>query len=177
MKSSTSPSASGAARRALLRLSALLATAVMGLGSLPALASGPYGRIIVDVAPLEAKGLGGYARVVQGVVEAAAAKSFAGDVLPGRCGLPSLIIEISGVSLSAYAGGGGVRPNSSGPSNDSMSGRLLTEADGRIVAAIPMLSALPATSGGAWYAPDFDRRRLRALAEHFTWWSRRKLGD
>lgn len=179
MRSSTSLSADGRTRRALLRAGALFVAALLGLATSPTFAgqAGPYGQIIVDVTPLEAKGLGGYARLVQAAVEAAAGKSFAGDILPGRRGLPSLIIQISGVSLSAYAGGGGPRLNDTGPSNDYMTGRLLvTTPNGAIVETIPMLSALPATSGGAWYAPDFDQRRLLALAEHFTWWSRRKLG-
>jgi hypothetical protein len=174
MRSSTWPSADRPTRRALLAAALLL---VGKAAVAPALArtAGPYGRIIVDVAPLEAKGMGGYARVVQAAVEAAAARSFAGAVMPGARGLPTLIIQVSGLSLSAYVGGGGLRLNDGGAPNDYMQGRLITQMGGKTLATLPMLSALPATSGGAWYAPDNDQRRLLALAEHFTWWSARKL--
>jgi hypothetical protein len=175
MRSSTWPSADRPTRRALLAAAALLLVGKAAV--VPALAqtAGPYGRIIVDVAPLEAKGMGSFARVVQAAVEAAAAKSFAGAVTPGAGGLPTLIIQVSGVSLSAYVGGGGFRLNDGGAPNDYMEGRLITRMGGKTLTTLPMLSALPSTSGGAWYAPDNDQRRLLALAEHFTWWSRRKL--
>jgi hypothetical protein len=174
MRSSTWRSADGLTRRALLCAAAalLIATPKTALARTP----GPFGRIIVDVTPLEAKGMGGYARVVKAAVETAAATSFAGAVAPGGRGLPTLIIQVSGLSLSAYAGSSGVWPNSGGVSSDYMEGRLITQVGGKTVATIPMLSALPASSGGAWYAPDNDQRRLLALAQHFTWWSRRKLG-
>jgi hypothetical protein len=38
----------------------------------------------------------------------------------------------------------------------------------------PQLSALPASSGGAWYDPASERRRVAALAEHYAQWLRRR---
>lgn len=175
MRSSTSPSADrrGPSRRALIG-TATSFLFVAARGDALAQRVGPYRRIIVDVAPLQAKGLGGYALVVKAAVERAAATAFAGAVAPGR-GLPELVIEVTGVSLSAYVGSGNPRLDSGGVSSDYMEGRLITQAGGRTIASLPMLSALPASSGGAWYAPDNERRRLQALADHFAWWSRRKL--
>jgi len=47
---------------------------------------------------------------------------------------------------------------------------------GRVLASYPIRSTLLSSSGGAWYRPDIDQRRVAALLENNALWIRRYLG-
>lgn len=172
MRSSTSRSAEALTRRGFLGAAAV----ALGLATGPVLAQAPqrFGRIVIDVGPLIAKGLGGYAEHIRRLLTAAFAKEFAG--LVGGRG-PTLIVQINSIQMSSYTGGGGpYRFDSGGAGSDYMDGALITRSGNTVLSSIPMLAALTATSGGAWYLPDNEERRLRALCDFYASWSRRKLG-
>jgi hypothetical protein len=172
MRSSTSRSAEGLTRRAVLGAVA----AVFATSPVCAQTAQSFGRIVVDVAPLVEKGLGGYAEHIRRLLTAAFAQQFAG--LVGGRG-PTLVVQINSIQMSSYTGGGGGGPfrfDSGGAGSDYMDGTLITRAGNTVVSSVPMLAALTATSGGAWYLPDNEERRLRALCDFYASWSRRKLG-
>lgn len=158
-------------RRALLGASAIAA-----LAPLAARAQGQagYGSVAVDVGPLRAKGLGEYADIVRGTLQRELAAAFADRMVRGG---PRLVVRIDGVSLRSYVGGGSGRLGGGGMQNDYLEGEaLVLGRGGAPVLRHPQLSALPASSGGAWYLPDNEARRLQALCNHYASWLRRDLG-
>ena len=72
-------------------------------------------------------------------------------------------------------GGGGGSDGGGGNSDD-----MDTVADvidrGRLVVSHNIRSMLPSNSGGAWYRPDIDERRVAALLENNALWIKRHLG-
>ncbi|ACL59291.1 hypothetical protein [Methylobacterium nodulans] len=134
-----------------------------------------FSAVRVDVTPLRARGLGGFAETVAGDLQAALSRIFA-DRLGGPG--PVLVVRVSGVSLNAYAGSDGRFGHGGGATNtDYLDGEaLVIGRRGEVLLRHPQLSATPASSGGAWYDPASERRRVAALAEHYAWWLRRGLG-
>ena len=130
--------------------------------------------VSVDVGPLLALGGGLPAQAVRDDLLAALRTSFADRL--GRSG-PALVVRVTGVSLNPYAGSqAGFGGRGSGTQSDYLDGEaLLVARDGRILARHPQLSALPASSGGAWYDPASERRRVTAISEHYAQWLRRTL--
>jgi hypothetical protein len=128
----------------------------------------------VDVQPLIAQGNGLQAEALRSDLLAALKDDFA-DRLGGRG--PVLVVRIKGLSMNPYVGGGGGRHGFGGGSqSDYLDGEaLLIGARGEVLARHPQLSALPASSGGAWYDPESERRRVTAIAEHYAGWLRRAL--
>lgn len=156
-------------------------TSLAGLAafaSLPALATAraqgtAFSAISVDVGPLLARGLGPYAERVRSAVAAACAAAFADRIAAGG---PRLVVRIDAVTLSDYAGGGSGRLFGTSTPTDYMEGEaLVVDRRGGVVSRLPQLSAVPASSGGAYYLPDNEQRRLVALSEHFAGWLRRRL--
>ncbi|MFE1601016.1 hypothetical protein [Methylobacterium sp. ID0610] len=134
-----------------------------------------FSAVRVDVGPLRARGLDGFAETVAGDLRAALARNFADRV--GGPG-PVLVVRVTGVSLNAYAGSDGRFGRGGGATNtDYLDGEaLVLGRRGEVLLRHPQLSATPASSGGAWYDPESERRRVSALAEHYAWWLRRGLG-
>jgi hypothetical protein len=126
------------------------------------------------VSVLRSRDIGPTADLLQQVLTAELRKEFA-----GRLGGPGsrLLVRITGVSLNAYAGSGGGRWGlGSGTNNDYLEGEaLVVGRRGEILARYPQLSAVPASSGGAWYLPDSEQRRVVALAQHFAGWLTRTV--
>lgn len=156
-------------RRALL---ALLPLAPAGAAAQPASRPAGFGTVAVDVRPLLDRGLGGYAERVGATLRAELARAFADRLGAG----PRLVVVVKGISLNAYAGGEGRRLG--GPVNDYLDGEaLVLDRGGQVLRRHPQLSALPASSGGAWYDPASEGRRLVALCAHYASWLRRDLVD
>lgn len=130
--------------------------------------------IRVDVQPLIAQGGGLQAEALRADLLAALQDSFADRL--GRGG-PTLVVRIKGLSMNPYVGGGGGRHGlGGGTQSDYLDGEaLLVGPRGQVIARHPQLSALPASSGGAWYDPDSERRRVTAIAQHYAGWLRRAL--
>ena len=136
--------------------------------------------IVVDVQPLLAKGLGPPTTdLIRQALAAELGQAFADRLAPGARGAPTLVVRISAVSLSGgYAGGGGGRfGRDGGGGTDYLEGAglLVAAPGGAPFARYPMLSAVPSSSGGAWYDPASERRRVAALCSHYAGWLRRKI--
>jgi hypothetical protein len=130
--------------------------------------------VVADVSVLRSGDIGLTADLLQQVLTAELRKEFAGRL--GGPG-PRLLVRITGVSLNAYAGSGTGRWGlGSGTNNDYLEGEaLVVGRRGEILARYPQLSAVPASSGGAWYLPDSEQRRVVALAQHFAGWLTRTV--
>jgi hypothetical protein len=130
-----------------------------------------FSAVLVDVQPLHAKRLGPFADFVRSALQEELQRAYA-DRLGGGRGAPRLVVRIDGVSMSTYVGRGGLFRG--GMDNDYLEGEALVVAPGgRVLATHPQLSALPSNSGGAWYDPASEQRRVVALAAHYAGWLRR----
>ena len=90
---------------------------------------------------------------------------------------PCCVVRIKGLSINPYAGGDGGRGRlGGGTQSDYLDGEaLLIGRRGEVLARHPQLSAVPSSSGGAWYDPASERRRVTAIAQHYAGWLRRAL--
>ena len=137
--------------------------------------SGPwqFSSVTVDVQPLHARGLSGYAEFIRGALLAETRRAFADRL--GRGG-PRLVVRITGVQLSSYGSGGGDRYGGS-ISSDYLEGEALVVGPrGEILARYPQLSATPASASSSWYEPQSEQRRTLYLAQHYASWLRRTIG-
>lgn len=159
----------------LAGLAALLAL-LGGIAPAPAQDFGRLGGVSVDVRPLQAYARGSQTQALRADLTEALQRSFADRLVRG---CPTLVVRVNGLSLTPYAGGEGFGRGCSlggGGATDYLDGEaLLVGRGGEILARHPQLSALPASSGGAWYDPASERRRVAALAEHYAQWLRRRL--
>jgi hypothetical protein len=152
----------------LLAATAICACVSLGLGKAEARSHArPTGGISVDVGPLLAQGLDGFAEIVRADVGEALSVEFAGRLGPGQ----RLVATIKGLSLRSYVGHESLFYN-----NDYLDGVVtLIGADGRELATQKILTVLPASSGGAWYLPGGEQRRTAGLAQAFASWARRYM--
>lgn len=138
-----------------------------------------FASVSVDVGPLRAQGLDAYAEFIRRALTAEVQRAFV-DRLGGPG--PALVVRITGVSLNMYAGGGvgssgRGRGLGGGGDNDYLDGEALVVGPrGAVLARYPQLSVVPASSGGAWYDPQSEQRRVAALAQHYAAWLRRTIG-
>lgn len=139
---------------------------------LSALGAGRLSDVRVDIRPFLAQGGGLQAEALRGDLVAALRSSFADRI--GGSG-PSLVVVVRSLSLTAYVGSESRRFGGGGQTDYLDGEALLVGRRGEILARHPQLSALPASSGGAWYDPDSERRRVTAIAEHYAQWLRRAL--
>lgn len=135
-----------------------------------------YSRITVDTSRLRELGLGPYAQYVEANLVRSLSQAFAGRA--GVRGAPALVVRITSLQLSSYAGSGGGGfhfGGGGGSSSDYMDGEALVYEGRRLVTRHPQLSALPSSSGGAWYGPQNEQRRTVALCDHYASWLARAL--
>ncbi|TCR69771.1 hypothetical protein [Bosea sp. BK604] len=162
-------------RRALMLSGLASASAALaGCQTTPPLGAGvPVGAIRVDVSRLVELGWGANAAGIKVAMERELATLF-GPALRRGAG-PTLVVEIRGIWLASYAGtGGGGRFGGGGASNDSLDSiATLVEPGGRVLATYPILSTISSSSGGAWYLPDIDQRRIAALVANNALWIKR----
>ena len=68
--------------------------------------------------------------------------------------------------------------NDGGSSNDTLeSTATLYDSKGRQLASYPIRSTETSGGAGAWYLPDVDQRRLKALARNNAWWIKRYIAS
>ena len=160
---------SGLNRRRLLAATAAFVTTAVS----PALAQATTFRTVaVDVRPLRAKGLGDHADAVGAALQRELAAAFVDRIAAGG---PKLVVRIDAISMRDYVGGDN-RLFGSGSPNDYLEGEaLIIGSRGEVLRRHPQLSAVPASSGGAWYSHGSEERRLGALAQHYAGWLRRAL--
>jgi hypothetical protein len=156
-------------RRAFLTGSAVLAAG--GLVSFPALAQGiAIGRIRVDARRLGPQGWGENAPRIARAMELELARQLA----PLRQhGGPTLHVALQGLWLAASVGGGSP---GEGASNDNMDSLAEVLDRDRVLFSREIRSMMPSSSGGAWYRPDVDQRRVAALLENNAQWIKHYLG-
>ena len=121
--------------------------------------------LTVDVSRLTALGLGPTADIVRQVV----ASEFA-----GYAGTRA-VIRVTGISFNAFAGSDGGRGRSGGANVDYIEGDLLILGPrGEVVSQHHQVSSSPASSGGPYYLPGSEQRRVEALARNFAGWLKRQ---
>lgn len=153
---------------------ALVAWLAAGLGPASAQSGPRLSGVTVDVRALRANGLGPFADKVRGCLQAELVSAFAARFGVGSG--PRLVVRVTGISMPSYVGGESRRFGGGSPPNDYLDGEILLVArSGEVLARHPQLSALPASSGGAWYLPDAEDRRLAALCRHYAQWAERGL--
>lgn len=159
----------------------LIAAAAMIAASGPAAFARPasYSGVSVDVSDLRRLGLGPYAEFVRAQMTRAMQASFAGRL--GARGAPTLVVRVSGVTLSGFAGassgGGGSRDSagSGNEANDYLEGDALVMNGSNVVQRYPQLVTLPSSSGGATYLPNNEQKRTAALCDAYASWLARAL--
>jgi hypothetical protein len=170
----TSSATSFTRRAALTALGgALAAAAAAG----PAAAQATTFRAIsVDTKPLAQRGASGAAELIRRQLQRELAAAFAGRITGAR-GAPTLVVRITALSLAGFAGDGGGNGGGATVNTDYLEGEaLVVPAGSRVpVRRVPVLSAVPSSSAGAWYAPDNDLRRIRYITAHFAGWVARMV--
>ena len=159
-------------------LASACGTAALALLAVPlAFAQGvPIGSIRVEFSPSVVQAWGANTALVKAELESTLA-DLLGPSLQRGAGT-RLIVNVSSVWLASYAGGGGGgKPGDGGGSNDYLeSTATLYDRSGRAIASYPIMSTELSGGAGAWYRPDVDQRRLRALARNNAYWIKRYLG-
>ena len=137
--------------------------------------AGTFRAITIDVAPLAARGSRQVAELVRRELARVLPQEFAGRIT-GASGAPTLVVRVTSLSLAGWAGGGGVRGRGTFDTDYLEGEALIVPAAGRAgTARVPILSAVPASSSGAWYLPDIEERRIAYIAAHFAGWLARKV--
>jgi hypothetical protein len=121
--------------------------------------------IVVDTKPLEARGASGAAAVLRPQLQASLQRQFAGRL--GGAG-PVLVVRVQTLMLGAFAGPSGGTLGMS--SSDYMEGDVTFGAE-----KFPLMVTQDSSAGGAWYLPDNQQRRLRALTDQFAGWVARRV--
>ncbi|GAU83696.1 hypothetical protein [Bosea sp. BIWAKO-01] len=125
------------------------------------------GGVRVDVSRLVQQGWGPNATLVKAELE----RELAGT---GRAG-STLVVSVLRINMPSYSGGDA---EETGGTTDGMESEArVIGADGRVLASYPIVSSSPASSGGAWFQPGFDARRLAALVRTNAAWIRRYIGE
>lgn len=155
-------------------LAGLLVCTVAGsatAGDFPAMAQ--FSDIRVDVRPLLEKGAGLQAESLAADLTGALRKTFAGRI--GGRG-PRLVVVVSSLSLRPYVGSGSRLGYGGNAQTDYLEGEaLLVGPNGQVLGRHPQMTATPSSSGGAWYDPQFEDRRLAAIADIYAQWLARDL--
>jgi hypothetical protein len=162
-------------RRNLLSLGltgAALALAPLSVARAQALT---IGAIRVDTSRIARQGWGENADRIRVAMERQLAATL-GPMYRRGAGA-TLQVTVKGVWLASFAGGGGGKPRGGGGSNDNFDSEITVVGPrGEVLQTFPILSVVDSGSGGAWYLPDVDQRRVAALIENNALWIRRYLG-
>ena len=152
----------------------LLLTALAGAaaaGDFPPTAL--FSDVRVDVRPLRDAGAGLQADALAADLTEALRKSFAARI--GGSG-PRLVVVVKALSLRPYSGSGGRRGLGGNFETDYLEGEaLLVGRHGQVLGRHPQMTATPSSYGGAWYDPQFEGRRLAAIADIYAQWLARDL--
>lgn len=164
-------------RRSFLSLTATAAAlALAPLGASTAHAQeATVGAIRIDAAPLVEQGWGASAAIARDELARTLIDQL-GPVYRRGAGA-TLVVTLNSMWLASYAGGGGGgKPSDGGASNDYLNSvATLVDRRGRELARYPIMSTELSSSGGAWYRPDVDQRRVMALARNNALWIKRYI--
>ncbi|MBV9433169.1 MAG: hypothetical protein JO137_15215 [Hyphomicrobiales bacterium] len=161
--------------RRLIGFAALGLATVLAIGVAEARAPAhrPAARAVpvisVDVGPLLAQGLGGYAEALRAELTQALQAQFAGSLRPGE----RLVVVIRSISLAAYSGDINVFGL---PDTDYLDGVItLVGPNGQQLASKDILATSLSSYAGPWYQPNGEQRRAVVLAQSFAAWARRYI--
>ena len=163
-------------RRNLLALALSGAACALPLATSPARAQAlTVGAIKINAAPLVEQGWGGYVGLAKTELQQALIETLGPAYRPGSG--TTLVVALRNMWLASYAGGGGGgKPSDGGASNDYLESiATVVDRKGRELAHYSILSTELSSSGGAWYRPDIDQLRVRALARNNALWIARYI--
>ena len=82
--------------------------------------------------------------------------------MPGRVGKsgPQLVVRVTRIKLAPVGG------YDESDYQDELSAEIFVPGRG----VMPILVTLPTSTGGAWYGPKFDERRVQALIQALAHW-------
>ncbi len=159
----------------------LIASAALGLATViavPAAEARPPAHrpvapaasaISVDVGPLLAQGLGGFAEALRAELTQALQAQFAGSLRPGE----RLVVLVRSISLAAYSGDVNAFEL---PDTDYLDGVVtLVGPNGQELATKDLLTTSLSSYAGPWYLPGGEQRRAVVLAQSFAAWARRYI--
>ena len=164
-----------------LRAAGLLAALLLGMPAAVSAQTFPsaparirFASIVVDTSILVARQDVVTADLLHDALEAELNQDFA-DRLGGRGA--RLVVRITGITLNDFVGSDrGFGFGGGGVNSDYLEGEaLVVGSHGEVLGRYPQLSAIPASSGGPWYLPGSESRRVVALAKHFGGWLRRAI--
>lgn len=149
------------------------ALALLPAGSQQASAQGaPIGSIQIVFARKVTDAWGEHVRLVGAELQRTLVDILGPAFRPGAGN--RLVVSVNSLWLASYAGGGGSRMANGGGSNDYLESLVtLYDRSGRELDNWPIMSTESAGGAGAWYLPDVDQRRLKALARNNAWWIKR----
>ncbi|KAA5602579.1 hypothetical protein [Blastochloris sulfoviridis] len=164
---------------------AVLAALSGALAALPALArpaaaqgATTFRAITIDTSPLARLGDPRDAELIRRNLSRELPAAFAGRVTGAR-GAPTLVVRITSLSLGSYTGtaSGGGGGGGSTVDTDYLEGEALVVPAGSKTpsARVPMLSAVPSASAGAWYLPDNEERRIAYISSFFAGWLAKRV--
>ncbi|MBY0611867.1 MAG: hypothetical protein K2P80_06750 [Beijerinckiaceae bacterium] len=149
------------------------ALAALLAASASAQAGSSFSSVFVDTSAIGSSG-SNLAREVKATLEPSLRASFVDAVHPGDRNAPRLVVRITGVTVQSLPEFGG-RGGEGGTNTDYMEGEaLVVDRGGVIIQRYPMLSALN-NQVNAWYLPDYERKRIAALSNHYAYWLKRQL--
>lgn len=132
------------------------------------------GAIRVEALPSVVEAWGPHLPMVKAELERTLAEIL-GPAYQPRTG-NRLVVTIGSIWLASYAGGS--RWSDGGSSNDTLeSTATLYDRKGKLLASHPIRSTETSGGAGAWYLPDVDQRRLKALARNNAWWIKRYIAS
>jgi hypothetical protein len=135
-------------------LAILAAVAVLGFAS-------HAQALTIDTSAISARGHRGFAAEIRPLLASELQKAL-GPRFSTRA-----TVRITKIFLAPYGGQGA----SGGEVDDKIYGVVIVPGRG----AIPIAINLPPNTGGAWYAPNVDERRVYRLIEAFAGWVARSI--
>lgn len=142
----------------------------------PALAqSAPIGSVRVEFTQTVTEAWGSNVRLVSAELQRTLSEILGPEFRQGAGN--RLVVTVRSIWLASYAGGGGGgKPSDGGASNDYLESTVtLYDRAGRQLNSWPIMSTELSGGAGAWYLPDVDQRRLKALARNNAYWIKRYL--
>lgn len=162
-------------RRKFLALALAGSACAMPLAAFAQTAPLPIGAIRIDASPAVVEGWGANVALVKAELQRALAETLGPVYRPGSG--TTLVVSLNSIWLASYAGGGGGgKPSDGGSSNDYLeSVATIVDRKGGVLASYPIRSTESSGGAGAWYRPDIDQRRLKALARNNALWIARYI--
>ena len=144
--------------------------------------TGPlYSAINVDVEPVRAKNIDGYADKIAFYQKQAMAEEYAGNIVAGNKSLPVLTVEIHSISFGDPEGvdtdfGTTGMTHSSSRTSDTLEGVAVIRAGGKEIRRQKILAVHQSGDHSRWSMAD-DEKRLMELTQFFAYRLRQELGD